>query len=71
MTSWARCRARNSTHNSCQGHGQGSPSYDIAAYKKEAKRKGPLGDFAAATVPTLEKHLKTAESLAQMKQSHR
>lgn len=45
--------------------------HDIAAYKKEAKRKGPLGDFAAATVPTLEKHLKTAESLAQMKQSHR
>jgi putative membrane protein len=36
---------------------------DIAKYKTEAGSKGPLADFAQQTLPTLEKHLKTAEDL--------
>lgn len=36
---------------------------DIAEYQKEAKSKGPLASFAEETVPTLQKHLKTAQSL--------
>lgn len=38
---------------------------DIAAYKKEADRADPaaLGELAKQTVPTLEKHLATAEKL--------
>lgn len=38
---------------------------DIASYTKEADRGDPpaLGDLARQTVPTLEKHLATAESL--------
>ena len=40
---------------------------DIAKYEKEAKSKGPLADFAKETLPTLEHHLKTAESLAKQK----
>ena len=40
---------------------------DIAKYEKEAKSKSPLADFAKETLPTLEHHLKTAESLAKQK----
>lgn len=36
---------------------------DIGKFQKEAKSKGPLGDFAQQTIPTLQKHLQTAESL--------
>lgn len=36
---------------------------DIAAYQKEVKSEGPLADFALQTVPTLQKHLQTAQSL--------
>lgn len=36
---------------------------DIAAYQKEAKSKGPLAQFAEATVPTLQKHLQAAQSI--------
>jgi putative membrane protein len=36
---------------------------DIKKYEKEAKSKGPLADFAEKTIPTLQKHLQTAESL--------
>lgn len=36
---------------------------DIAKYQKEAKSKGPLADFAQQTLPTLEKHLKTAQGI--------
>ena len=36
--------------------------HEIAAYKLQAKSKGPLADFATETMPTLEQHLKTAES---------
>ncbi len=44
---------------------------DISKYEKEAKSKGPLGDFAQQTVPTLQKHLQAAESLAGQKSSQR
>ena len=40
---------------------------DIAKYEKEAKSKGPLADFAKETLPTLEHHLQTAETLAKEK----
>jgi putative membrane protein len=36
---------------------------DIGKFQKEAKSKGALGDFAQQTIPTLQKHLQTAESL--------
>lgn len=36
---------------------------DLGKFQKEAKSKGPLGDFAQQTIPTLQKHLQTAESL--------
>jgi len=36
---------------------------DIAAYEKQAKSKGPLASFAQQTVPTLQKHLQSAEAL--------
>jgi putative membrane protein len=42
---------------------------DISKYEKEAKSKGPLGDFAQQTLPTLQKHLQTAESLSGQKRS--
>jgi putative membrane protein len=38
---------------------------DIAKYKKEARSKGPLAEFAQQTVPTLEKHLQHAQALGQ------
>jgi len=37
---------------------------DIAKYEKEAKKKGELAQFAQETVPTLQKHLQTAQSIA-------
>jgi putative membrane protein len=40
---------------------------DIAKYEKEAKSKGPLADFAKETLPTLQHHLQTAETLAKQK----
>lgn len=40
---------------------------DIAKYEKEAKSKGPLADFAKDTLPTLQHHLETAETLAKQK----
>jgi putative membrane protein len=40
---------------------------DISAYEKEAKRSdGSVSEYAKATLPTLEKHLQTARSLAQV-----
>ena len=36
---------------------------DLGKFQKEAKSKGPLGDFVQQTIPTLQKHLQTAESL--------
>lgn len=44
---------------------------DLTKYKKEARSKGPVGDFAQQTIPTLEKHLKTAEDLARHRSSRR
>jgi putative membrane protein len=44
---------------------------EIAEYKQQSKSKGPLADFATETVPTLEEHLKTAESLTRVKRSRR
>ena len=40
---------------------------DIREYQKEAKTKSAVGDMAGQTVPTLEKHLQTAESLTSKK----
>jgi putative membrane protein len=36
---------------------------DIAEYQKEAKSKRPLAQFAQETIPTLQKHLRTAQSI--------
>jgi len=36
---------------------------DIAKYQKEAKSKGPLAQFAQQTLPVLQKHLQTAQSI--------
>jgi len=44
---------------------------DISKFEKEAKSKGPFADFARQTIPTLEKHLQTAESLTGEKRSQR
>jgi putative membrane protein len=44
---------------------------DIKKYEKEAKSKGPLADFAQETIPTLQKHLQTAESVARQTSSKR
>src|SRR3954467_5318119 len=39
---------------------------DIADYKKAAKKQNdPAGAYASETLPTLEKHLETAQSLAK------
>lgn len=40
---------------------------DIAEYEKEAKSKSTLADFAKETLPTLEHHLQTAQTLAKEK----
>jgi putative membrane protein len=37
---------------------------DIAEFQKEAKKKDEAGKFAKDTLPTLQKHLETAQSLA-------
>jgi putative membrane protein len=44
---------------------------DIGKYQEEAKSKGPLAAFAQETLPTLQKHLQTAESLTRQKSSQR
>jgi putative membrane protein len=44
---------------------------DIGKYQKEAKSNGPLADFAQQTIPTLQKHLQTAESLTGQQHSQR
>ena len=36
---------------------------DIAKYQKEAKGNGPLAQFAQQTLPVLQKHLQTAQSI--------
>lgn len=36
---------------------------DIAKYQKQAKGKGPLASFAEQTIPTLQKHLQTAQQI--------
>ena len=42
---------------------------DVAKFEKEAKSKGPVAGFAQETVPVLQKHLQTAQSLTPGKQS--
>lgn len=37
---------------------------DVAEYKKESHVKNAAGEYAAAQIPTLEKHLDTAKSLS-------
>ncbi len=44
---------------------------DIAKFQKMAKEKNPVGELAGKTVPTLQKHLQTAEALSSPKQSKR
>ena len=44
---------------------------DIGKYEKKAKSKGPLAQFAEQTLPTLQKHLQTAQRLAEQKSSQR
>jgi putative membrane protein len=36
---------------------------DVAAFKKEAKKKDAAGQFAESTLPTLQRHLEMAQSL--------
>jgi putative membrane protein len=37
---------------------------DVAKFQREAKKvRGPLGDYASETLPTLKKHLQAAEKL--------
>ena len=36
---------------------------DISKFKTEAKKQGPSGQFAQQTLPTLQKHLQTAQSI--------
>jgi putative membrane protein len=44
----------------------GDDHKDISAYEKEAKRSdGSVSEYAKATLPTLEKHLQTVQSLAR------
>lgn len=38
---------------------------EIAAFRKQAKKKDATADYASQTVPALEKHLETAQSLAK------
>ncbi len=38
---------------------------DISKFEKQAKSNGPLAEFAQQTLPTLQKHLQTAQSLSQ------
>ncbi|HVX75167.1 MAG TPA: DUF4142 domain-containing protein [Bradyrhizobium sp.] len=40
---------------------------DIAEYKRESKMKNAAGEYASGQIPTLEKHLDTAKSLASAK----
>src|SRR4051812_527205 len=40
---------------------------DIAAYQKESKKKDAAGTYAADALPTLQKHLETAQSLQKAK----
>jgi putative membrane protein len=44
---------------------------DIGKFEKQARSKGPLADFAQQTIPTLQKHLQTAESLTGQQHSQR
>lgn len=45
---------------------------DIKEFKKESSRNDPAGKLAQETLPTLQKHLQTAQQLAgQLKQSSR
>ena len=44
---------------------------DVAKFQKEAKSKGPVAGFAQETLPVLQKHLQTAQSLTPTKQSSR
>jgi putative membrane protein len=37
---------------------------DIKAYEKEAKKNDAAGAYAKETLPTLKKHLETAQSLS-------
>jgi putative membrane protein len=38
---------------------------DVAAYSKQARQKDPAAAYAGETLPTLQKHLETAQSLAK------
>jgi putative membrane protein len=40
---------------------------DIAEYQKEAKRQDAAGSYASESLPVLQKHLETAQSLAKAK----
>lgn len=42
---------------------------EIAKFKKEAKKSGPVANFAKQTVPALEQHLQMAQSIEKKKQT--
>jgi putative membrane protein len=46
------------TQDMVQGH-----KLTIFMYKREAKKNGPVAQFAQQTIPTLQKHLQTAQAI--------
>ncbi len=42
---------------------------DVAKFERKSKEKNSVGEFAGQTVPTLQKHLQTAEELTSSKKS--
>lgn len=42
---------------------------DVAKFRRMGQEKTPVGELAAQTVPTLQKHLQTAEALTSTKRS--
>jgi putative membrane protein len=52
-------------------HMVGDHKKDISEYDKEAKKSDAAGAYAKETLPTLRKHLETAQSLARSESATR
>ena len=62
------------TKKNCQkypGHSSIAISQKVAEYKKASKSADAAGEYAKGNIPVLQKHLKTAKSLASKKTSSR
>jgi putative membrane protein len=53
------------------GHSSIAISQKVAEYKKASKSADAAGEYAKGNIPVLQKHLKTAKSLASKKTSSR